>query len=202
MARDWPEARHGLTLSIYGEGPRRRPDGRRTGTGEHIAVVPPVAYGDFLKGLGRAYALLFVGATCQGLFAPGKLTDYLGADRPILAFAERGTELARILEGAGDGELLCDPLDAMGGARRPGFALGSMETPRKLAPRQRGRGLLGGGRGGGDVAIPGGYGVKPRSVGERPRREGSRRRPGSPEPARGVPVPHRRTGRRSDDGRT
>ena len=52
---------------------------------------------EYLKLLQTSAVLLLVTAPVHNLFIPGKLIDYLGACRPILAFVPRDSEATAIL---------------------------------------------------------------------------------------------------------
>lgn len=81
-----------------------------------IACHPPCPYSEYLALLQQQTALLLVVAPEHNLFMPSKVVDYFGAQRPILGFAPRDSEMWHCLESADMGEWLVAYNDADAGA--------------------------------------------------------------------------------------
>ena len=52
--------------------------------------------------------LLYIDARDQSLFNPGKLSDYFGANRPVLGFTARGSEVEDMLKETGMKPFIAD----------------------------------------------------------------------------------------------
>jgi len=80
------------------------------------SIQPPVPYRDYLEMLKESPVLLLVVSATHNLFMPSKIVDYFGAQRPILAFVPRDSEMRQVLETAGMSDFACDEFDAAAGA--------------------------------------------------------------------------------------
>jgi glycosyltransferase involved in cell wall biosynthesis len=74
---------------------------------DQCELLTPLPYEDYLKSLMTAPILLLVVASAHNLFMPSKIVDYFGAQRPILAFVPRGSEMHDVLVEAGMEDYLC-----------------------------------------------------------------------------------------------
>ena len=74
-----------------------------------LEVKDQIPYPDFLRKAMCSSALLYLDAAGQRYFNPGKLSDYFGAGRPVLGYAEVGSEAAAMLEQCGMQAYVSDP---------------------------------------------------------------------------------------------
>jgi len=82
-----------------------------------VKIHPAVPYEEYLKVLQTSAMLLLVTSPVHNLFIPGKLTDYLGACRPILAFTPLDSETRRILCSANVKSYICSDEDVSEGVQ-------------------------------------------------------------------------------------
>jgi hypothetical protein len=97
------------------------------------AIRGPLSFADYLGRIRSCPVLLLVAAAEHNLFMPSKLVDYLGAARPILAFAPRNSEVAGVLRMAGMHQSHCPDSDWREGADAIGrlwqrFVTGSLAS--------------------------------------------------------------------------
>jgi hypothetical protein len=71
-----------------------------------LQVLPRVSHGEVLRRMMASSVLLLLDNATEIDILPGKIGDYLGAKRPILAFPNAGGELADILRRTGTGVAL------------------------------------------------------------------------------------------------
>jgi len=77
----------------------------------------PISYSAFLAETKKADLLLYIDARDQELFNPGKLADYFGASKPIMAFTSPGSDVEGMLKNAGMERFISAPNDVEKGAR-------------------------------------------------------------------------------------
>jgi glycosyltransferase involved in cell wall biosynthesis len=80
-----------------------------------VSINPAVSYDEYIRKLRQSPILLLVVSSTHNLFMPSKIVDYFGAQRPILSFVPRGSEMRQVLDTAGMTEFACDEFDAAGG---------------------------------------------------------------------------------------
>jgi hypothetical protein len=112
-----PEA-HGVARFVfYGKWlPEHEPLISGLNLGRFVEIRPPVYGADYFKILQTSPVLLLVTSVRHNLHVPGKLTDYLGAKRPILAFIPKESEAYRILRECRLDEFCCTTEDDQQGA--------------------------------------------------------------------------------------
>ena len=97
-----PEASDAIRMALYGSMDEACWQmAEDLGLRDKIEVYQPVPYQDFLGEAKRADVLLYIDAREQGLFNPGKLADYFGAERPVLGFTVEGSEVEGMLKSTG-----------------------------------------------------------------------------------------------------
>ena len=113
-----PEAEGKVVFEFYG---RWWPEHSRfideCGLKKSIVLHSAVPYEEYLKLLQTSAVLLLVTSPVHNLFIPGKLTDYLGACRPILAFAPPDSETVAALRSARIKKYICSDADVSGGIK-------------------------------------------------------------------------------------
>jgi len=82
-----------------------------------VEIREAVPYSEYLDRVRESSVLLLVVSAEHNLFMPSKIVDYFGAERPILAFVPRGSEMRQVLESAGMADQAVDETDADGGAK-------------------------------------------------------------------------------------
>ncbi len=102
FVRQEPEAEGKIRLVLYG----RISDSvlemtKRQGLATRLDVREQIPYRDFLKAATGADALLYLDAAGQRYFNPGKLADYFGANKPVLGYTTKGSEVEDMLETSG-----------------------------------------------------------------------------------------------------
>ena len=116
LRKENPQAAAALVLHVYG---RLTPDcqemAKYYGVHDRILVKKQVPYTDFLAVAQHADMLLFIDAAGQELFNPGKLADFFGAHRPVVAFTAEGSEVHAMLASVGMEEYTCARDDVAGG---------------------------------------------------------------------------------------
>jgi hypothetical protein len=80
-----------------------------------VSINPAVSYDEYIRKLKQSPILLLVVSSAHNLFMPSKIVDYFGAQRPILSFAPKGSEMRQVLDTAGMAEFACDEFDVAGG---------------------------------------------------------------------------------------
>lgn len=80
-----------------------------------VSIKPAVSYDEYIRKLRQSPILLLVTSATHNLFMPSKIVDYFGAQRPILSFVPRGSEMRQVLDTAGMTEFACDEFDVTGG---------------------------------------------------------------------------------------
>jgi len=80
-------------------------------------IRPAVSYEEYLQLVRSSPILLLVVSSEHNLFMPSKIVDYFGAQRPILGFIPRESEMRIVIESAGMGGQAVDELDVEGGAK-------------------------------------------------------------------------------------
>jgi len=80
-----------------------------------VKIYPPVSHKNYISCLQKASILLLIASSIKKTHIPGKLYDYLGANRPILAFLPNGTETEEILNEALQGEYISGENDVSNG---------------------------------------------------------------------------------------
>lgn len=105
------EARH-VRVEFYGPKPDTiEPLIARAGVGEHVVLKDPVPYRDALS-LQRAADILLLlqwNDASEAGNCPGKLFEYIGARRPVLALGLEGGVPDTILDARGAGAVINDP---------------------------------------------------------------------------------------------
>jgi len=117
VRRQSPEAFSAIRLVVYGhmaDACRRR--AVELGLWGQIDIRGRIPYADFLNQAARADALLYFDSSEQEFFSPGKLADYFGAARPILAITAEGSGVEIMLKDAGLHQLIWEPSDVDAGA--------------------------------------------------------------------------------------
>jgi glycosyltransferase involved in cell wall biosynthesis len=80
-----------------------------------VSINPAVSYDEYIRKLRQSPILLLVISSRHNLFMPSKIVDYFGAQRPILSFVPKGSEMRQVLDTAGMTEFACDEFDVAGG---------------------------------------------------------------------------------------
>jgi hypothetical protein len=80
-----------------------------------VSINPAVSYDEYIKILKQSPVLLLTVSSAHNLFMPSKIVDYFGAQRPILSFVPKGSEMRQVLETAGMAEFACDEFDVASG---------------------------------------------------------------------------------------
>ena len=107
-----PEAFSAIRLGVYGYmAAACRRQAVDLGLWDQIDVRERIPYRDFLNQATKADGLLYLDSSEQEFFSPGKLADYFGASRPILAFTAEGSGVQNMLESVGMGKYVSDPND-------------------------------------------------------------------------------------------
>ena len=107
--RQEPEANGKIRLNLYGRMSDRVFEmARRQGIANWIDVREQIPYRDFLKQATCSDALLYLDAAGQRYFNPGKLADYFGANKPVLGYTTKGSEVEDMLETSGMGVFTAD----------------------------------------------------------------------------------------------
>jgi len=105
---------------------------RAAGLSDVVEFVDWIPHSD-AQALFREADLLLLFAQNQGLCIPNKVYEYLGAQRPILAIAERDGETAQVLGEVG-GHFAVEPDDSDGLERALEAALGLAHPPWRFEP--------------------------------------------------------------------
>jgi hypothetical protein len=112
----YPEASDKVRMVIYGsmdEGSSKIAE--EVGIRDKIDVRNKISYRQFLREAQCSDALLYIDARDQEYFNPGKIADYFGAGRPILAFTAVGSEVDRMLRSVGMASYIADLNDVDAG---------------------------------------------------------------------------------------
>ena len=80
-----------------------------------VKIYSAVSYQKYLELVSASPVLLLVISSEHNLFMPSKIVDYFGANRPILAYVPRGSEMRNVLQKAGMSEQTIDDSDVSGG---------------------------------------------------------------------------------------
>lgn len=94
-----PDARKKCKISIYGHDwlPAHNQLLAQLKLEQYVHISPPLEYVKFLHTLQAGCVLLLITALEHKFFIPGKLSDYFGAERPILSFVPPESEVNSIL---------------------------------------------------------------------------------------------------------
>lgn len=114
----YPEALGKIWVDFYGRWwPEHDQFVEDLGLKNSVLLHPAVSYEAYLELLQTSAVLLLVTAPEHNLFIPGKLIDYLGACRPILAFTPSDSETVGVLSSAEVDNYICSDSDVSGGVR-------------------------------------------------------------------------------------
>jgi len=81
-----------------------------------INLQPALEYTDYLNTIQQKTILLLIVSPNHNLFMPSKVVDYFKAQRPVLTFAPKGSEMWNCVTAAGMGEWLVEYTDEHAGA--------------------------------------------------------------------------------------
>jgi len=113
----YPEAKKTLIFDFYGHWwSEHRLLVEKLDLTDSVHIYNPLKYSDYLKVLQKSAVLLLITAPEHNLFIPGKLVDYLGAQRPILAFSPIDSETSNVLRSIENKNYLCSNDDVQDGA--------------------------------------------------------------------------------------
>jgi len=80
-----------------------------------VSLQTSVPYEQYLEKLRASPILLLVVSSAHNFFMPSKIVDYFGANRPIMSFVPRDSEMRQVLEQAGQAEFASEEFDVAGG---------------------------------------------------------------------------------------
>ncbi len=112
-----PDAKGKIRLKLYGDMDRACENmARELEVDGYIDQHSPVSYSEFLAQAVNADLLLYIDARSQEFFFPGKLVDYFGTSKPVLAFTQSGSSVEQVLVEVGMGSFISDMNSAEKGA--------------------------------------------------------------------------------------
>ena len=118
LLRKYPEAAGLMSFDFYGRWwPEHDQFIEELELQDSVSIHPAVPYAEYLKLLQTSAVLLLITAPVHNLFIPGKLIDYLGACRPVLAFTPSDSETSGVLRSVSMNNYLCSDSDVSEGSR-------------------------------------------------------------------------------------
>ena len=111
-----PEARNRTQFTFYGNWLSEHNEIlKELDLEDVVKIYSAVSYQKYLELVSASPVLLLVISSEHNLFMPSKIVDYFGANRPILAYVPRGSEMRNVLQKAGMSEQTIDDSDVSGG---------------------------------------------------------------------------------------
>jgi len=113
-----PEAKHSTLFSFHGTWDSNHTHLiRKYDLQDNVVIKPAVSHKKYITLLQEASVLLLITSESKKMYVPGKIYDYLGARRPILAFIPELSETNDILSEAKQERYVCTENDPEKGAR-------------------------------------------------------------------------------------